>query len=181
MRPIVNCASLALLAALSAACSPRPAAPAPMAVTDSPTSDAARVEAASLEETVSPPPPDAGVATSPLCPPSFDVAQTSQCILAKPARPACEYAEGSCACGAPTQCGGAYMPHPPGSPGTVYCTPKSPNALRADGCPFTPPKKGQVCAGTRSCTYGPCTWSQTIATCKGGAWDVVEHHSAPPP
>lgn len=171
---------LVIAVVLLSACGPKnpPENPSP------PSEDAAVVETsivedASVPEVVTIAPPDS--AAEPSCPKSFAAAQSSVCILTKPANPACEYSEGSCYCTEPPQCGGAYMMHPPGSPGTFACSPKSANVPRIDGCPWSPPKNGSACSGDKRCTYGPCSWSQTIATCQGGAWNVVVHQSPPPP
>ncbi|MBI2390115.1 MAG: hypothetical protein HYV09_11055 [Deltaproteobacteria bacterium] len=120
------------------------------------------------------------VAKKPVCPPSFAAAQTAICVLAIPAAE-CAYPEGECGCVAPPQCGGAYRPTPPGSPGQWRCDPKLPGTLRADGCPFVPPSHGASCATQgKTCSWGQCFWSQTFATCKAGAW-VVTHKDLPPP
>lgn len=166
-----------------AACAPRPPAPVPTvvedaAVTDAPIEDGA---AAPIDAVAPAPEADAAASTSQGCPSSFAAAQSATCILAQPAKPACEYAEATCSCTPPPQCGGAYMPHPPGSPGGYACNPKSPNVLRIDGCPFYAPKNGAACTGSLKCTYGACFWMQTIANCKGSAWSVVVHQSPPPP
>lgn len=124
-------------------------------------------------------PPD--TAPKPVCPTSFRATHTTACILTQPVT-RCEYAEAECYCGPPPQCGGAYMPHPLGSPGQWHCTPKIAGVVRADGCPLAPPPKGAACATAgKTCEYGPCSWSRTTATCKGGAWNVTQYMGPPPP
>lgn len=149
-------------------------------------------------ETIAPPPAlDAG-ATSDAAPPAADASKpppmdeagcpktfvagvSNHCVLAMPGKQTtCKYPEGTCDCVEPAQCGGAYMAHPPGSPGVLVCAPKDPAALKADGCPWKTPTDKSPCKAAQTCSYGDCSYSQTVATCKGGKWKV-EHLESPPP
>ncbi len=116
------------------------------------------------------------------CPTSFVRAQMATCILQEPRADACAYPNGRCICVEPSQCGGAHMNFPPGSLGVWSCTPTNPDtAARADGCPWLTPAKGSECQGDRSCTYGACSYAQTVATCQGGKWNVVFRQLPVPP
>jgi len=158
------------LAALLAACrSPQE----PAVATAEPVVDAAPQPAASQ--------PIDATTTASGCPPSFRAAETASCVLGK-APSQCAYGEGDCHCNPPPQCGGAFMAHPPGTPGQFYCTPKLAGMLRADGCAYTGPTNGAQCAKEgQTCAYGPCSWSRATATCKSGVWVVTQYHGPPPP
>jgi hypothetical protein len=97
--------------------------------------------------------------------------------------PSCRYAEGECTCVPPPQCGGAMMPPPhPGDPGSWRCGSSDPAVLDEAGCPYVMPKDGAQCPSRgKSCSYGACSWAQTIASCQGGVWHVEQHFMPPPP
>ncbi len=181
--------SLSALSVLLVACHPAPPADAGRAPVDAEPPEVGSTVALAPTDAAAPDPTATATpaidaakdAVAPQCPGSFAAAQTSPCTLALPAT-RCVYAEGECACTAPQQCGGAYMPHPLGSPGQFACVPSSPSTLRHDGCPFSPPKNAASCAPAGlACEYGPCFWSKTKANCAGGKWSVVHQQLPPPP
>jgi hypothetical protein len=116
------------------------------------------------------------------CPSSFgDAQRRNGCVIGS--TPACSYAEGACTCNQFPNCGGVMRaPAPPGGPGMWNCGSNDPRVLDPAGCAYVVPKDGASCstAGKR-CAYGACSWSQTVATCQGGAWHVEVHRGPPPP
>lgn len=114
------------------------------------------------------------------CPASF--AEASRVARCSFGMSACTYPEGLCACPPPPQCGGAEAPPPPkGAPLALVCVPNDPRATDARGCPIQVPSQGAPCTQSSiQCSYGACSWSQTIATCSATGW-AVEHRMQPPP
>jgi hypothetical protein len=107
------------------------------------------------------------------CPGDYDrLSRMRGCI--NPDARQCDYPEARCHCLVPPQCGGIEQPYPPDE-GVWRCEHPS--------CPPDVPLSGGRCDTPDSvrCTYGECSWSQAIAACIHGVWDVQRVEESPPP
>ena len=111
-----------------------------------------------------PPPLAAG------CPATFaEIPAGASCDVATyPSQ--CNYPDGSCWCGAATPCSGVELSPDDYAaiPSSWQCT-ATPPAIRADGCPGSPPS-GACGQPGQSCTYGDCCVQEYH--CDHGQWTM---------
>jgi len=132
--------------------------------------------------------PDASVPLADGCPPAWQNAVGAGACDMGVANRVCTYDEGTCYCGVEPYCSGAE-PDPEwerSRPTTWQCS-ATPPAIRADGCPGTPPEEvasgpidrrriggggaedtGRCARDGQRCSYGSCCVTEYV--CAGGRW-----------
>ncbi len=100
------------------------------------------------------------------CPATYDEA-THYAGCADGTGAQCSYDDGDCTCVIEHPCTGVDYGDDVESPRVWQCTP----AVRADGCPGSPPTAGEACDHAGECSYGPsCCGTGTRARCTQGRW-----------